>query len=325
MNRSHRWLLCILAAAVLGGCGIPRTHEDLRSSRPPAPAEGELRVMSFNVRVKTILDLLNPWSSRRDGVARTIQRFNPDVLGTQEVLASQLDDLKRAMPEFASVGAGRSDGADDGEMCAILYRPDRFKKLDEGHFWLSRDPHKPGSTSWGAVWSRMTTWLKLRPRDGGGDFYVFNTHFAVASGNARHQAARLLRQRIDAIAGDSPTILTGDFNTTQTSTTYRTLLRGTPRTGPFVDTYRAIYPDTYPFEATRHGFRGTLKGQRIDWILASDDFRPRHAAIVRDAPTGRLPSDHYPVTAVLSRVPHRQARADRAHDVPPDAVKVEMR
>ena len=61
--------------------------------------------------------------------------------------------------------------------------------------------------------------------------------------------------------------------------------------------------DTHPTRADGEGtfsaFNGKRSGGRIDWILHSPTFRTVSAAIDRTEESGRFPSDHYPVTAVL--------------------------
>ena len=68
-----------------------------------------------------------------------------------------------------------------------------------------------------------------------------------------------------------------------------------------VDTFRSVDPSRDRGEGTRHGFRGGTGGERIDWILASRDFKAVAAGIERNSRNGRYPSDHFPVTAVLRR------------------------
>jgi len=60
-----------------------------------------------------------------------------------------------------------------------------------------------------------------------------------------------------------------------------------------------IHPERTPNEATSTGWRPTRQGSRIDWILHSPDFITLNAGINYTQETGRYPSDHYPVEAVL--------------------------
>ena len=265
-----------------------------------AAAARDLRVMSFNVRRSIFIDALNHWTFRKELLVSTILNFKPDLLGTQESLAEQSDYLRGQLYDYEFVGAGRGDGQRRGEMCAVYFRKDRFERLDSGHFWLSETPSVPGSKSWGTSFTRMCTWVKLRDRAGGGVVCLFNTHFDHQGKRARAESAKLMRRKIDEIAGDLPVVVTGDFNATDDSAPYRTLITGT-RSGDerFTDTYRAANRATSGGDGTRHDFWGGHNGPRIDWIVTSGEFRTISAAIDRTREGGRYPSDHFPVTAVL--------------------------
>ncbi|MBN1873433.1 MAG: endonuclease/exonuclease/phosphatase family protein, partial [Anaerolineae bacterium] len=52
-----------------------------------------LRVMSFNIRLNTSHDGPNAWPYRKDLAISTLHLHQPDVVGLQEVLSDQVDDL----------------------------------------------------------------------------------------------------------------------------------------------------------------------------------------------------------------------------------------
>lgn len=267
-------------------------------ARVPVPST-DLRVMSFNCRVSTLFDLHNTWGLRKRLLLDTIQNFNPDLLGTQEVVSSQYDYLRKRLKGYEAVGVGRDDGKRDGEMCAVFFRADKFEKLDAGHFWLSQRPSKPGSKGWGAFFPRMVTWVKLRPRDGGATFCWFNTHLDAFSSRARENGAKLLRQRMASIAGAMPVLVTGDFNADAGSDPYQILIGGNAA-APLIDTFRAAHVTLPRNDGTRHSFRGGRGGPRIDWILASSNAFQTIDADIDHTRSGLMyPSDHFPVTAVL--------------------------
>ena len=62
--------------------------------------------MSFNIRYDNPGDSLNSWQYRRDRAATAIHFYDADILGTQEVLHNQLEDLKQRLPEYDVVGVG---------------------------------------------------------------------------------------------------------------------------------------------------------------------------------------------------------------------------
>ncbi len=273
--------------------------------RAPAPHTDSqpLRVMSFNLRTPFLLDGLNHWGFRKDITAETIQRFAPDILGTQECTDEQAMYLQAVLGRYGFAGAGRDDGKRKGEMAAIFWRTDRFTKVDDGHFWLSETPDRAGSKGWDAGWRRVCTWVKLRERATGRVVAVFNTHFDVWGDAARYHSAHLLRERIATIAAGLPTLVTGDFNCPEGSPPYHALVGD----ALLDDTYRDAHPVGRPGEGTRHGFDGRGGDERIDWILATAGFDTLGAGIDRSRFGSRYPSDHFPVTAVLRFNDHEAA------------------
>src|SRR4051794_40196051 len=97
---------------------------------PGGPRCPPLRVMSFNVRFGTAPDGPNRWELRHDLLARTVRRFEPDLLGVQEAMDFQCADLRRALgDDYAFHGAGREDGKERGEFTPVFVRRDRFERL----------------------------------------------------------------------------------------------------------------------------------------------------------------------------------------------------
>jgi endonuclease/exonuclease/phosphatase family metal-dependent hydrolase len=269
-----------------------------------AATPNDLRVMTFNLRVRTILDGLKIWDRRRELVVQRVRTFDPDLLGTQEGLASMEDFLREQLPDYTFFGAGRGDGKEAGEMCGVFFRTTRFDFIEGGHFWLSTTPDRPGSHGWGALVPRMVTWVKLRQRSDGQTFCWFNTHFDAWNARARNESAKLLLAHREQIAGAMPTLITGDFNANEDSGPYKTMLQ--PRAGetPLVDTFRAVNPERISEEGTMHNFSGKRDGSRIDWILASEpNFQVISCSIDRAKGTVGYPSDHFPVTATLRFTP----------------------
>jgi len=269
-----------------------------------AEPDHELRVMSFNIRYGTARDGDNKWSKRRKFLVDTIRAFDPDLLGTQETLDFQRDFIAAQLHDYEHFSAGRNDGKESGEMAAVFYRSTRFEKLDGGHFWLSKTPDVPGSKSWDSSLTRIVTWLKLRdklhPR--ARPLVFFNTHFDHIGREARLRSAELLRRRVDALAPETPVIVTGDFNCGEDQAPHAMLfgLSGTQRSR-LVDTYREAHPDAEAGEGTFSGFHaGRVEGARIDWIGCSRGYRVLSAEIDHTERDGHTPSDHFPVTAILT-------------------------
>lgn len=266
----------------------------------------DVRVMSFNIRYGTAADGQNHWERRREFLVETIKAFDPDLLGTQETLGFQRDYLAKQLPKYEVLGVGRDDGKEAGEMMALYYKNERFKRVDGGHFWLSETPDKTGSKSWDSSLPRMVTWVKLLDLQSSvaPPLVFFNTHFDHKGATARLESARLLRRKIVEIGKGSTVVLTGDFNTAEESEPYVALFRiAEEQVSPVIDTYRAFLPKRGEEEGTFSGFKSeATKGSRIDWIGVSRDWQVIDAGIDRTARQGRTPSDHFAVTALLRRV-----------------------
>jgi endonuclease/exonuclease/phosphatase family metal-dependent hydrolase len=256
----------------------------------PALAQGapELTVMSLNIRMPSSDDGANLWEKRRDLTFATIRAADPDLIGTQELFQRQGDDVVKALPHYSWFGTDRYGGHANEHM-GIFYRRDRLRIVEQGQFWLSETPDKPGSMSWGTDLPRMVNWATFQTKDGR-KFRFYDTHFPHRDQDegAREQAAKLLAARIAEGPKDLPVILTGDFNTVDSSGAHRAL------TATLADAWLAR-PDHQGPGFTFHGFTG--KGEnRIDWILTRGFAVERIATI--DTHRGEVyPSDHYPVVA----------------------------
>lgn len=264
----------------------------------------QLKVMSLNIRYGTAADGENAWEKRKAFVVETIRAFGPDLLGTQETLGFQRDYLAGELQGYGVLGVGRDDGGEKGEMMALFYREDRFEKLRGGHFWLSETPDQIGSKSWDSSLPRMVTWVVLRDRKDreARPIAYFNTHFDHRGEIARLESARLLRRKAAELGMGCRIVITGDFNCGEGSPPYRALFNEDGvSTLALGDTYRLAHPERAKDEGTFTGFRPEATGgPRIDWIGISPDWEVIEASIDRTSREGRLPSDHFPVTAVLT-------------------------
>ena len=104
-----------------------------------------LIVMSFNLRYATAKDGENSWHARREAEFAAIRDSGADIIGIQEGLYEQLQEIDRACPAYKWFGGGRrGDHAD--EHAAIFYQKSRARLLEEGNFWISETPDVPGHT-----------------------------------------------------------------------------------------------------------------------------------------------------------------------------------
>ncbi len=260
-----------------------------------APERESLEVMTYNIRYNNPDDGSFSWDSRKEMVFWLIEKYNPDILGVQEALQGQMDELDLALSGYRWAGAGRDDGNCQGEYVPVFYRKERFMLAEEGRFWLSEDPGVPGSMGWDAACTRMVTWIKLQEINTGYDYFVFNTHFDHVGEEARMKSARLLSDSIRSIASLAPVIITGDLNCGPDSDPLNILSE------LFSDSRLLAIKKDSVSATTFVGFPADLtRSDIIDHIFISPHFGVDEYEIISDNAGGFFPSDHLPVRASLS-------------------------
>lgn len=281
----------------------------------------KLTVASYNIRNKNASDSIkgNGWYQRCPVICGLIRFNNFDVFGAQEVLHQQLNDMLKALPGYDYVGVGRDDGKTKGEYAPIFYKKEQFEPLRSGHFWLSEITDRPNK-GWDAALPRICTWVKLKNRQTGFEFYFFNLHMDHVGVLARKKSAELVLAKIKAMCGSDPVILTGDFNVDQHHENYAVLANS----GILTDAYTAA-DECYALNGTFNDFNpNMLTDSRIDHIFVSSVFHVDRYGILTDTYrseiagsksvksgnfpqevsmkeyTPRIPSDHFPVKVILS-------------------------
>ena len=253
-----------------------------------------LKIATFNLRMDTPSDGENAWFHRKDMVNDLIRFYGFDLFGTQEGFTHQLNDILR-LSDYRFIGVGRDDGKDAGEHCAIFYRSDRFKVLDQGDFWLSEHPEKPGRGWDGTCCNRICTWGKFEDLKNHKQFYFFNVHYEYEGDVARRESSNLMISRIKSIAGNQHVFLTGDFNAFPTEEPIRIL----NDSGFLNDSYKITKEAPFGPVCTYHGYDSTIKTEeRLDYIWVTDSIQIDKYGVLTNTLYGHTPSDHFPVMVV---------------------------
>lgn len=253
-----------------------------------------LKIATFDLRMDTPSDGENAWFHRKDMVNDLIRFYGFDLFGTQEGFTHQLNDILR-LSDYRFIGVGRDDGKDAGEHCAIFYRSDRFKVLDQGDFWLSEHPEKPGRGWDGTCCNRICTWGKFEDLKNHKQFYFFNVHYEYEGDVARRESSNLMISRIKSIAGNQPVFLTGDFNAFPTEEPIRIL----NDSGFLNDSYKITKEAPFGPVCTYHGYDSTIKTEeRLDYIWVTDSIQIDKYGVLTNTLYGHTPSDHFPVMVV---------------------------
>ncbi len=250
---------------------------------------------TFNLRYDNPKDSGNLWKDRAPVVVSLILFHDFDILGTQEGLRNQLDDMQAGLPGYTFFGAGRDDGKSKGEHSAIFYKKDKYLVLDSGNFWLSEHPEKSGP-GWDANLNRICSWLKLKDKKSRKLFYVFNVHYDHQGVQARKESSKLILAKIQAIAGTNPVMFTGDFNGNHKSEWYLTITNS-----PFLKDAFFQAKNPYRNNGSFNSFQSNNPSNDIiDHIFISKQFTVKRYGILTDTYHGKFPSDHFPVLAELS-------------------------
>ncbi len=255
-------------------------------------------VMTFNIRTSQGRDGENVWPNRKELVVETIERFDPDIVGLQEVLSEQIDFLETELPQYRWVGVDRglNGGTGLSEATPIFYRYEELVPIESGTFWLSGDAGSPSRTRRA---SRIVTWARFHHLATRQQIYAFNTHFTLRRGQQQIDSAERINERIAALPPGSSVIVMGDFNAVaESSETWEVATSQGLRDAWLIARQRRGPP------LTSNGFGPPPEGRegRIDWVLVSDPIEVLDVATIVHSADGRYPSDHYPVLAKL-RIP----------------------
>lgn len=300
MKRTVLFFLSLSAFIIIAGCGESQEIKTTKAIQFSPSSTGVITAMSFNIRVDTFFDGFNCWNRRKQLVFNTLADNAADVIGLQEALDHQVRHIQQALPQYSHYAAGRNNGKQEGESCAIFYRKDRFELADSGTFWFSDTPTKPGSKGWGNLWPRICSWVFLTEKASGAGFYVYNVHFDVFSQNSRQKSAELLAKRIAARKTHDPFIVMGDFNMglDNPAMVYLENINSETPYPRMLTAWQSLHPGQTG-DGTRHNFRGSISGPKIDHIPICDNARVLEVKIDRWNINGRYPSDHFPVIAKI--------------------------
>lgn len=276
------FLLILVASGLGSGINLPNQDNET------VP----VRVMSFNIRYDNPDDGENSWEKRKKAVIQLIKKYTPGILGVQEALGNQRDDILASLPQYHSVGVARDDGKAMGEYACILVDTSIYRVLSEETFWLSTSPGQP-SRSWDAALNRICSYAMLLHRSSGDSLHVYNTHFDHKGEKARRYSAQLIIDRLKTRHGpEDYLILMGDFN-------------AEPKSMPIQIVQSYMFDSSLcslsgEGAMTYNGWDETrFSGPRLDYIF----FRNMDCLsswIAYERRTERLfVSDHFPVFAIL--------------------------
>ena len=193
-------------------------------------------VTTANLKISTLNithGLKHDWPKRKDGLTNLLKTLDADIYGLQEVIEDndQLKSIQDALTDYDYVGKPRSTGivglslkhrlvlfgfpvkktwrAQD-EYCPIFYNKNKFELLETKTVGINGD----GS----ALLPRIYTMARLKDKNTGKIFDVYNTHIDNDYEKNRLMQLKLITDDMQNYSKDTPAILLGDFNTEINST-----------------------------------------------------------------------------------------------------------
>jgi endonuclease/exonuclease/phosphatase family metal-dependent hydrolase len=247
------------------------------------PSTATIRVGSFNgLYEHANEDPADPmsWVNRKVRFFQVLNYCNYDVVGMQELMRNQPNDISINCPQYNTYGG-------------IYYKSSRFRRLDQGFFYLSETPYTPG-IGWDAQQQRACNWVYLQDKATGIAFYFYCSHFDHIGAVARAESAKLVVKMMAERTAGKQAFTVGDLNSKPGSETNKTM--------------RSAYTDVFDIAQSvskgagityNDGNVSGIVGSWIDYIFMNtvNLQTVNRAEVVTMLVDGMLSSDHYPILA----------------------------
>jgi endonuclease/exonuclease/phosphatase family metal-dependent hydrolase len=265
--------------------------------------------MTYNIRVENLDWGRHHWKVRLPLLVSRLSQHDPDIIGTQEGLYSQVKSLEASLPEYNAFGYLKEESREANENNVIFYKKDKFDFIKGDYLWLSDTPAVELSNTWDARLPRVFTYAILRLKQTKQDIMVLNTHLDHHGKSARIKSSEFMIKFIkESNKAGLPVIILGDFNQTNHSEVYNIFINDGFK-DPFDNCEAGCSLGNHD-KASFHYYYGKLinypvinilsyfifsyevesiaiyKRFHIDWILYSDtdkvELRPRFVHLCTD-------------------------------------------
>lgn len=263
----------------------------------------KLKVMTFNLRSDCWFDGKNRWRYRKQHVCDVLTHSDCDFIGLQEVTQAMRQDLEAQLTDYHWIGCPRTKRPQAEQNPLLVSK--RHTVLEEETFWLSKTPHRVGSSIWYSFFPRICTTAKIQLASGP-IIRIYNTHLDCYGSPARRYGLKRILEYIEAkqVKEELPLILMGDFNTSPNHPLIQKLRNGAFGPQPWMavqDIDGSLYE-----QATMSGFKNRTKGFHLDYIFLSPQFEIKETQILKTPQDGRYPSDHYPLYSEVELTPLKE-------------------
>lgn len=257
----------------------------------------DISVMSFDIHRYDKNETENKWEDRVQAIVEMVAEECPALMGLQECMANQKDDLDLLLQGYDSFGFGVLDGMSKGPMNAVYYRKDCLKLEDNGCFWYSDSPYEPKTKFENAKHTCCASWAVFSIRRTGRKFFFLNTALDIVA-EVRGMQARMILEMMDEYGKGLPCIVVGDFHYKEAGTF------GTDMNNPsvvlntrMIDGRRMSLCSSLVKSAN---FYGKQKNGNRDFIYYTPDLEGiLFKTIDKEYAGVKYMSDHFPVRNVI--------------------------
>lgn len=249
----------------------------------------KIKVVSFNIRNCNDPNG-NSVCERAPRLYKVIEPIQPDLIGFQEYKHHWEGHINKYFADdYDMLIKWRSSNCDE-ESVPLLWRKDKFEKIDEGCFWLSDTPNEE-SRGWDEVYNcyRICAYVILKEKSTDNSFVFLNTHFGFGD-NGQVSSAKLIAN-FSSKYKTMPIIITGDFNMTPQSPGYKEMCDN------FIDVNAATVCNN---TSTYHGYEPNKhKDDLIDYCFITKHIKPLNYKVIDALFDGKYPSDHFGILAEI--------------------------
>ncbi|NLP33648.1 MAG: endonuclease/exonuclease/phosphatase family protein [Clostridiales bacterium] len=250
-----------------------------------------MKLVTFNIRCDYDQDGINSFKYRKPLIVKKIKEEDPDIICFQEVLPHVAVWLKETLQDYYVIGCGRDENLED-EQNSIAYKKTKFNLMGMEVFWLSETPTVPGSRYENqSVCPRICTQALFQDMGTKEIFRIYNTHLDHIGSKARKLGLGQILEDYEQMEALTriPTIITGDFNAFPDSPEMELLAK-----------YPRLIDLTTTIDGTFHDYGQLDVLEKIDYIIASDNYHCSSVKVWDDCENGIYLSDHYPVSVEIS-------------------------
>jgi len=245
-----------------------------------------LKVVSYNVR--GVDDGENRMiSDRAPRLKEVVTKRDPDLIGFQEVKPAWEEHIIEDYGEvYDHLLIYRDERGSLKESSPVLWKKDKFEKIDGGIFWLSETPDEM-SMGWDAKYYRICTWVKLKVKETDQKLMFCSVHLDTAS-EANTKGAEVLVDRLKEMGGftEYPVVMVGDFNTQPWKGGYISLMES----GLLGDVNADLDNDQ---TSTNDGYNRGVSGRIIEYCFYTlKRMRPLKYEVINEEVYGGYVSDH---------------------------------